>query len=374
MRTARSLAAAGEPAGGLRIALLHPTYWPEVRRGAERLVHDVAAGMNAAGHRATVLTSSPGASARAVEDGIEVVRNRRLPEGLARAAGYDDRLGHLPATWRSLTAGDFDIAHSMYPMDAALAVRWSKRRRARTVFTITGIPRRDVLLGRLWRRRAWKLAVRSSDAVVVLSEAARQRLEWLAPQARVLHPGVDLERFQPSAERAPAPTILCPASLEDPRKRGGQLLEAFAGLRRRYREARLILCRQSESAVPERAAEGVEFRELDSGASLARAYSEAWVTVLAAEDEAFGLVLVESLACGTPVVARSDAGMREVVSDDGHGFLFRGGAAELERSLELGLDLAEDGSVAARCRGRAEQFSLGRCVEGHLRMYAGLRA
>jgi hypothetical protein len=41
----------------VRIALLHPTYWPEVRRGSERLAHDLATALANRGHEVTLLTS-----------------------------------------------------------------------------------------------------------------------------------------------------------------------------------------------------------------------------------------------------------------------------------------------------------------------------
>ncbi len=33
-----------------RVALLHPVYWPEVRRGAERMTRELADGLAARGH------------------------------------------------------------------------------------------------------------------------------------------------------------------------------------------------------------------------------------------------------------------------------------------------------------------------------------
>jgi len=41
----------------VRIALLHPTYWPEVRAGSERLVHDRATELAGGGHEITILTT-----------------------------------------------------------------------------------------------------------------------------------------------------------------------------------------------------------------------------------------------------------------------------------------------------------------------------
>ena len=51
-----------------------PNFWPYVRRGSERLVHDLASEMTRRGHRVTVLTRGPGARIRkATMDGFDVI-------------------------------------------------------------------------------------------------------------------------------------------------------------------------------------------------------------------------------------------------------------------------------------------------------------
>ena len=86
----------------MRLALLHPTYWPEVRRGSERLAHDLGAGLAARGHAVRLLTSHRGRPATSVEDGIEVVRAWRPPDGRLRRRLYEEHLTHVPFTYAAL--------------------------------------------------------------------------------------------------------------------------------------------------------------------------------------------------------------------------------------------------------------------------------
>lgn len=60
------------------------------------------------------------------------------------------------------------------------------------------------------------------------------------------------------------------------------------------------------AAATDRVQASVDVRSPD--ADLVDVYSESWVTVLPSMREAFGLVLVESLACGTPIVAITGSG------------------------------------------------------------------
>jgi glycosyltransferase involved in cell wall biosynthesis len=122
------------------------------------------------------------------------------------------------------------------------------------------------------------------------------------------------------------------------------------------------------------AADGVELVEpLDDPARLAERYSAAWVSALAAYDEAFGLVLAEALACGTPVAGRRDAGIPEVVGGADVGALFDGDdAGAVARALLEALDLAHDPAVARACRERAQRFSTEEAGRRHEALYASL--
>jgi glycosyltransferase involved in cell wall biosynthesis len=222
-------------------------------------------------------------------------------------------------------------------------------------------------------------AAEGCDAVVVLSGyAAAEYADSVGGEVRVIHPGVDLRRFRPAERRAERPTIVCPAAVEEPRKNVALLLDAFALVRERVPEARLVLSRPRDRGALGRAgvdaaAPGVQWRDLDDERSLARAYGEAWVAVLPAVDEAFGLVLVEALACGTPVVGYAGGGIPEIVDRDDTGRLFdRLEPDALAGAITQTLETAPDPATAGRCREHAERFSSDRCTERYLALYREL--
>jgi glycosyltransferase involved in cell wall biosynthesis len=84
-------------------------------------------------------------------------------------------------------------------------------------------------------------------------------------------------------------------------------------------------------------------------------------------DEPFGLVMVEALACGTPVVATARGSVPELIDDGRTGFV---GADEAELAGCLP-HVAELDRSACR-KDAAERFSAERMVADHVALYARL--
>jgi glycosyltransferase involved in cell wall biosynthesis len=359
-----------------RVALLTPAYWPEVRRGGERIVADLARGLTGRGHSVRVLTSHPGIPTRRVEEGVLVVRSWRPPDRWLRSRELEDHLTHVPFSYLALRRGADDVAQAIFPTDALAAARWSAATGRPAVFTFTGIPDR---IGFLQRRRRLEITIRAARdcaAFTVLSRAAADAAErWLGLEARVINPGVDLESFRPGGERAPEPTIFCPAAIDDPRKGLAPLLDAFRLIRGAVPEARLLLSRPSPAlAAHLTRVPGVELVEqVHDPAALAAHYRRAWATALPSIGEAFGIVLAESLACGTPVVGSPHGGIPEVVDRPDVGRVARSlDPADLARSLSEAFELATSPGTAEACRVRAGDFSSERALAAYESLYAEL--
>jgi glycosyltransferase involved in cell wall biosynthesis len=355
----------------VRVALLNPCYWPEVRRGSERFARELATGLIARGHEPRLITSHPGRPSHSVEAGLTVERFWRPPQGRLRRRLYEPWLTHFPASLVALARGDDDLAHPLYPTDGAAAAAWRRRTGKPVVFSYMGLPHRASLANRRLRVELTLEAVHGASAVVALSETAREHFwRWLGVEARVIAPGVDLAAFAPDPRaRAEAPTILCAADAREPRKRVGLLIEAFAQVRRERPGARLVLGAPGPGgSLPE----GVELRDLDDTGALAAANREAWVAALPSWGEAFGLVLVEALACGTPVVGADGGAIPEVIGgEQAIGRLFAGDeAGALARALLEALELAAHPATAVACRSRAAEFSWDATADAYAALYA----
>jgi glycosyltransferase involved in cell wall biosynthesis len=129
---------------------------------------------------------------------------------------------------------------------------------------------------------------------------------------------------------------------------------------------RLEVSKVSGAAPPP----GAHERDLDDRAALAAANRAAWVHALPSVGEAFGLVLAEALACGTPVVG----GQAEVIGGADTGRLFTGDdPAELARALDEAMALAAHPATPVACRARAERWSVDACAAAYEALYLEVR-
>ena len=105
----------------MRIAVTHAYSWPEVRRGAERMVPELAAALASRGHEVTVFTTGSAVGMHR-EGGVRTVRwARRRDEGDAHERDFARHL------IRPLSTGRFDAVHSLGPRDAFASVVRTRR-------------------------------------------------------------------------------------------------------------------------------------------------------------------------------------------------------------------------------------------------------
>jgi phosphatidylinositol alpha-mannosyltransferase len=360
----------------LAVALLNPFFWPEVRRGSERVVHDLAVDLVALGCRPALITSHRGLPRRSVEDGFTIRRHWRPPEPWTRR-NIEPQLSHVPFSYMSLVRGDYDVAHAVYLTDALAALRWAGKTGGPAVYSYMGHPSRQMIASKRLRRRILERAIGASDAVITLSGSARDAMwRWFGVDSRVINPAVDLETFTPGDGRSEHPTIACAAAVDDARKRIGLLIRAFAHVRRERPTARLVLTRPERPDLARKLMEGNPGVELvPKERPVAAVFREAWASGLTSYNEAFGLVLVESLACGTPVFGARDGGVAEIVDSPAVGRLFEGDdEREVARAMLETLELADDPATASACRTRAEAFDSRTAAIAHLELYRELLA
>lgn len=231
---------------------------------------------------------------------------------------------------------EFDVidAHYFYPDGVAAAMLGRQFNKPVTI-TARGSDI-NLIAGYALPRRMIKWAAETADGVASVCEALKHRMSEIGIQndkIRVLRNGVDLEMFHPVADREKLRerlgltgfTLLLVGNLI-PRKSHDLVIKALVDIP----DAKLLIAGEGPEEVALRrlsARLGVGGRVQFLGSvpheRLIEYYNAADILVLASSREGWANVLLEAMACGTPVVASNVWGTPEVVATAEAGLLMQ---------------------------------------------------
>jgi glycosyltransferase involved in cell wall biosynthesis len=230
--------------------------------------------------------------------------------------------------------------------------------------------------------------VRRSGRIIVLSRFSADQVEEIHPGAgartAIIPGGVDLERFVPAADRRAAraalglpetgPLVFTVRRLV-PRMGLEGLLHAFP----RLPQVHLVIGgtgmlrpRLEETTVRLGLDGRVRFTGFIADDRLPRFYQAADLVVLPSVAlEGFGLIALEALACGTPVVATREAGVADVLDALEPSWLVPDHEPEtLARTVAAALDRSRvEPDIAERCRAHAAGHGWQRIAEAYETLY-----
>ncbi len=229
---------------------------------------------------------------------------------------------------------NFDVVHIHEPLISTLpltVLRLSESLNVGTFHAFHSKPRgyglAKPILGYWIKRLHGRIAV---------SEPARNFVSRHFPgEYRVIPNGIDIQKFSPG-EPSPSLDYLNDGRLNllfvgrlEKRKGLDCLLKSYQNLKKDYPEARLVvvgpgkrLLKKYKSIVQEKEIKDVVFAGYVPSSELPNYYRSAHVFCAPAiGDESFGIVLLEAMACGKPVVASNIQGYAGVISQGEDGFL-----------------------------------------------------
>lgn len=327
---------------------------------------------------------------REQRNGLDVLHPRYLlpPKVGMTTAPLTLALGARAAVKQLIDEGfDFDLidAHYYYPdgVAAALLAKWFDKP---LTITARGTDLNLIPQYALPRRMIEWAARRAAGSIGVCAALMDVLRGWGHDPAKLhtLRNGVDLQRFRPLPQAETQadlgiqgePLLLSVGHLIE-RKGHHVAVEALAKLARQHPGARLVVIGEGEerSALTVLAARlGVADRVQLTGSlpntELLKWYSAADVLLLCSSREGWANVLLESMACGTPVVATDIWGTPEVVAAPEAGQLVaeRSGpafAAAVQALLAARID-------RAATRRYAEGFSWQATTDGQLALFQSI--
>ncbi|MFA5272649.1 MAG: glycosyltransferase [Candidatus Peribacter sp.] len=245
-----------------------------------------------------------------------------------------------------------------------------------------------------WARNALKkFAARyyqKCDVVTAPSRAVAEELksDGVTKDIRVIENPLETDLFRPLPDKADLkkqwgmtkPAVLSFGRLAK-EKNIGELLEAFALLRKNGTDAELVIIGAGPAESVLRAqvetlkiGDCTRFLGMHRGEELVRAVNATDVFAITSRSENQSMTTLQAMACGLPVVGVNCGGLPEYIRDGQNGFIVESGdtRALATRLAELIIDPAKRNSLGERGRQIAAEHAPPRIVERMEELYASL--
>ncbi|MPZ22897.1 MAG: glycosyltransferase [Dehalococcoidia bacterium] len=354
----------------MKIGLVSP-YDFAVPGGVGNHIAQLAEHFSILGH--DVVISAP-SSARTIELPYARFLSVGAPVGLP-AGGSVARISvsfrHAKEVQRIVRTEGFDIIHVHEPLMPVVPVHYLQASQAINIGTFHAAQEDGNLMYRFMKGLARRWFGKLDGKIAVSPAAARLISRYFPGYYNVIPNGIDTTRFNPDLE--PIHELqdgkLNILFLGRPEKRKGlrYLLRAFRQVRREMDNVRLVivgppsrLTQAQKAWVERRGIPDVVFAGYVPAEDVPRYYRTADIYCAPnIGNESFGLVLIEAMACGTPIVASNIEGFGDVMTHGVEGLLVRPNDEDALATALLQLLKSPErrAQMTLLGRSRAEQFS-----------------
>jgi phosphatidylinositol alpha-mannosyltransferase len=295
--------------------------------GVQECVKALQHELEARGHRALIITPQPRENSNTTKDGVIFVGGAANVKSFHTTAQVSVSV-NTDMVEQVLGEEKFDILHFHEPSVPMVSRQILSRSSCINIATFHAkLP--DTLMSRTIEKVITpytKSILKDLHYLTAVSHPAAEYIESLTDQEVAIIPnGIDLEKFKNRAEiqKSNRPVILYLGRLE--RRKGVQyLLQAFAELKKEHPEVKLLIAgdgpdrRKLKNLIEQLEIADVEFLGyVEESKKLNLLNSSALFCSPALYGESFGIVLLEAMACGLPVVAGNNPGYAAVLTERG---------------------------------------------------------
>jgi phosphatidylinositol alpha-mannosyltransferase len=361
----------------LRIALVTEYYYPHLGGICEH-VHFFAREARRRGHHVDIITSRiPG-----TEERPHVIRlGRSQPVYFnGSQARMTLGMGLRKDVRRTLRRGQYDLVHVHSPLTVTLPLLAIEEADCPVVGTFHTYFERSYLYA-LKRKHLQKRLDALSAAVAVSHSTTVALNRYFEANWTIVPNGIDLELFNPHAPVPPGirrdvPVILFLGRF-DPRNGLTTLIESFKKVRGKNREAQLVVVGDGPLRKHYYRAAGNDPDITFVGSVLGSRpsyYAHSSIYACPTTKASFGITLLESMACETPIVCSDILGFRDVVKHEREALMFHCG--DRDALADNLVRLLDDETLRARLgktgRQEAQKYGWPSVTDAVLDIYAGV--
>ncbi|MFH0828685.1 MAG: glycosyltransferase family 4 protein [Candidatus Kerfeldbacteria bacterium] len=368
----------------MKIGIVTQSYYPVLGGVTEHVWH-LGRELERRGHAVTVIT---GGTKDPDDRGLRVLRHGIQIPLTGNGANVHMTLGwKLGGILRKIEEREcFDIVHIQCPVDPGLPLIASRAMRSPKVGTHHSYRDNHVFSDLIFRvfRPVFDDAVRKISCHIAVSPSAEASCRRYYPNVNitVIPNGIDITRFSPSVQpmlnRDDGTFTVLFVGRMDPRKGAKYLFGALPYLEERLQKYRVLVVgsgwmkKYYDTYIPFALRRRVTFAGFASPEDLPRYYRSADIYCSPATGgESFGIVLLEAMASGVPIVASDIDGYRHVLTEGREGVFCRprDPRSIADRIIELAQDDKRRQQLGSAGRKTAEQYDWKRITGMIERMY-----
>jgi phosphatidylinositol alpha-mannosyltransferase len=305
---------------GMKVLFISDVYYPHIGGVAEHIYH-LANEFEKMGHKVAILTAN-------IEGNLKPDEKRVIRMGKSIVIPMNQSNARITG-WVNLSAlsrivNEYDVVHIHGTIAPTLPLLSLKVSGKTNIFTFHPTFESSNLF-KIFKNYL-KHYFDKIDGKIAVSRTARDSIKkYFSGKYRIIPNGIDRNRFKFSEDTENPYEILFVGRIE-PRKGLQFLIDALPEIKREFPRAELTVAgsgyKSMKLNIPLEVKDSIRFLGFVAPSDLPAIFNRASVFVSPAiSGESFGIVLLEAMATGTPVIASSIPGYRCVIQDGKNGLL-----------------------------------------------------